>query len=78
MWSRLRSFVAALFHQRQFEHDLSDELRFHLDAYAADLVRDGVAPDEAARRARREFGRIDDVTLECRQSRGLRLVDASR
>ncbi len=78
MWSRLRSFVAALFRRRQFEHNLSDELRFHLDAYAADLVRDGVAPDEAARRARREFGRIDDVTLECRQSRGLRLVDASR
>jgi predicted permease len=78
MWSRLRSFVAALLRRRQFEHDLSDELRFHIDAYAADLVRDGVPPAEAARRARREFGRVDDVTLECRQSRGLRLVDAGR
>ncbi|HVW06420.1 MAG TPA: ABC transporter permease [Vicinamibacterales bacterium] len=78
MWSRLRSFVAALVRRRRFEHDLSDELRFHIDAYAADLVREGVPPAEAARRARREFGRVDDVTLECRQSRGLRVVDALR
>ncbi len=26
----------------------------------------------------KRHGRVDDVTLECRQSRGLRLVDASR
>ncbi|HWB30538.1 MAG TPA: ABC transporter permease [Vicinamibacterales bacterium] len=78
MWARLRSFVTALFHRRRFEHDLSDELRFHLDAYAADLVRDGVPRNEAVRRARREFGRVDDVTVECRQSRGLRFADAGR
>ncbi len=78
MWARLRSFVVALFRRRRFEHDLSDELRFHIDAYAADLVRDGMPQAEAARRARREFGRVDDVTVECRQSRGLRFVDALR
>jgi predicted permease len=78
MWPRLRSFIAAFVRRGRFERDLSDELRFHLDAYAADLVRDGVPPDEAARRARLEFGRIDGVTVDCRQSRGLRLADGLR
>ena len=37
-----------------------------------------MAPDEAARRARREFGNVDNIKDDCRQSRGLRLVDDLR
>jgi len=72
---RLRSMAAALFRRDRFEEAMRDELRFHLDAYAADLARTGVAPAEAARRARMAFGNVDGVKQDARQSRGLRLFD---
>ena len=33
MWARLRSFLHALTRPQRFEDTLSEELRFHLDAY---------------------------------------------
>ena len=75
MLARLRSFIRALFGRARFEREMSDEMRFHMDAYAADLVAAGVAPREAARRARLAFGGVEAVKEEARQSRGLRYVD---
>jgi predicted permease len=37
------------------------ELRFHLDARARDLMRRGMAADEARARARREFGDVEET-----------------
>ena len=37
---------------------LEEEVRFHLDAHAEDLIRAGVPRREAVRRARLHFGRI--------------------
>jgi hypothetical protein len=78
MLARLRSVTRALFGRRRFEDDLSDELRFHLDAYAEDLVRSGVDPNEARRRARLEFGAVESVKEDARRSRGLRYFDEVR
>ena len=75
MWARLRSVMNALFRRDRFENAVDEELRFHLDAYAADLERAGVPPAEAARRARMAFGNLDVVKQDARQSRGLRLID---
>jgi len=75
MVARLRSMLRGLFGRRQFEGALSDELQFHIDAFTDDLVRTGVPRDEALRRARVEFGGLESVKEECRQSRGLRLAD---
>ena len=75
MWQRLRSTVHALRNRRQFEADLADELQFHLEERTADLVRAGLDPATAARRARMEFGSVDNATHDSRQSRGLRLFD---
>lgn len=36
--------------------DVDDELRFHIDAHADDLIRRGMAPDAAEREALRAFG----------------------
>jgi predicted permease len=54
---------------------MAEELRFHIEQYTEDLVRSGVPPAEAARRARREFGSVDNVKADCREARGLRLLD---
>lgn len=54
------------------------EFRFHLEAYAADLVSKGLPPHEALRRASLEFGGLEMQKEECRASLGLRLWDESR
>jgi predicted permease len=43
------------------DDDLDDEVRFHLEARAEALIREGQTPDEAARQARREFGDLDGL-----------------
>jgi predicted permease len=57
---------------------MSDEIGFHLETRTQDLIRSGLSEDEARRRARLEFGNIESYKEECRQSRGLRLLDEMR
>ena len=71
----LRSALGVLLRRQRFEDGVSDELRFHIDAYAEDLVRSGVAPEDARRRARLEFGSPESVKEELRAARGQRLFD---
>jgi predicted permease len=78
MLNRLRSIVNAIVHRARFEDGMTDEMRFHLDAYADDLVATGVPRAEAKRRARLEFGGVERVKEECRRARGLRVFDELR
>ena len=54
---------------------MAEELRFHIDAYADDLIRSGVPREQALRRARVEFGGTEALKDELRDVRGLRLFD---
>lgn len=75
---RLRDWRSALgiaFTRGRFEDGMSDELRFHVDAYADDLVRSGVPRAEAQRRARIELGGTESLKEELRAARGQRLFD---
>jgi hypothetical protein len=71
----LLSALRTLRHRRDFEAGMADEMRFHIEEYTADLVRSGVPAAEAARRARREFGSVDNAKEDCRDAFGLRLFD---
>jgi putative ABC transport system permease protein len=51
------------------------ELRFHVEAYADELVRGGVSREEAMRRARIEFGGIERVKEEGREARGVSFME---
>jgi len=51
------------------------ELRFHIESIAEDLVRSGVPPQAAMRRARIQFGGIESHKDAIRASLGLRLRD---
>src|SRR5712692_1116339 len=75
MWKRLRSLFRVLAARSDFESGMTEEMRFHIEQYAADLVRSGVSPMEAARRARVEFGPLACVQEECRDARGVNLID---
>src|SRR5438105_15336227 len=61
--------------RKRLESSMQDEIRFHIDAYADDLVKSGIARSEAQRRARIEFGGAERVRDECRQALGLRWLD---
>jgi predicted permease len=73
--SRLRSWSRAIFRRSRMESEMDAELRFHIEAFAEDLVRSGVSREEAMRRARIEFGGIERVKEEGREARGARLLD---
>jgi predicted permease len=57
---------------------MEEEIRFHIEERTAHLLRAGLPAAEAARRARVEFGSVDSVKEQGRESRGLRLVDELR
>ncbi len=65
-------FWRALSRRRDWEQNLDDEMRDHIAHRTAYLIRAGVAPDEAARRARLEFGSPESFKELCREAHGLR------
>jgi hypothetical protein len=73
--SRFRSWFQAVVHRSRWEEEMDDEVRFHIEQQAADLVRGGITPGEASRRARLEFGAIEARKDEMREAVGLRLLN---
>ncbi len=78
MLKRWRSLFHVLLRRRDFEDNMSEELRFHIEQYADDLVRSGVSQEEAARRARIELGSVTNIKGDCRQAFGVHLIDELR
>ena len=68
---RLRSLLK----RGKVEAELDDELRFHFEQQVEKLVRSGLAREEAARRARLLVGGMEQVKEECRDARGVELMD---
>jgi predicted permease len=63
-----------LFHllrPRALEREMDDEMRFHVEMEAADLVARGVPRDEARRRALLTFGGVERFKDEGRDARGV-------
>jgi macrolide transport system ATP-binding/permease protein len=58
------------------ERDMDIELRFHIEAYAQDLIHGGVPPLEAQRRAFVEFGGVERAKEECRDATGSNFFDS--
>jgi predicted permease len=57
---------------------MADELQFHIESRADDLVRSGMSRDTALRQARLELGSAERYKEEMRQAFGLRLIDELR
>lgn len=71
----LRSTLAIAVRRQRFEAGISEELRFHIEAYAEDLVQSGMSPEDAWRRARLELGNTEALKEELRAARGQHLLD---
>jgi len=57
------------------ERELEDELHFHIEMATARNIRQGLAPDEARRRALLAFGAVEDVKARVRGVRRSRWID---
>jgi predicted permease len=64
-----------LLRREKMEEQLEKEMRFHLDAHAAELTARGFDPGEARRRARMALGGPEQVKEECRDARGTRWLE---
>ena len=69
------SWWRGLWRRRDAERQLDAELRDHVERLVADYVRAGATEEAARRRARLEFGGIEQVKEECRDVRGTRVLD---
>jgi predicted permease len=69
--AQLRSWWNALVHRRRIDSDIEAELQFHIDAHMQQLIDTGVAPREAKRRAKMEFGRVEVQKEKYRAAIGL-------
>src|SRR4051795_13306319 len=70
---RLRS----LFHRSLVEKDLADELRDYLDREIERGIASGIAPEEARKLAWSSLSGGERLKEECRDARGVRLLEDS-
>ncbi|HUJ22906.1 MAG TPA: ABC transporter permease [Bryobacteraceae bacterium] len=66
------------FRKKAAEARLDAELRYHFERLVRDFIAAGVEPAEARRRARLEFGGVEQIKEECRDVRGRWLEDFGR
>src|SRR5574337_731662 len=74
MFSNLMYRLRALFRRNSMEAELEAELRAHVEQQAEKYVQAGMSPKDAARRAKLEFGGIEQVKEECRDTWGVRFI----
>jgi putative ABC transport system permease protein len=67
--------IRSLFGKGRVEDDLSDEVRFHLEKQIELNIASGMSAEEARYAALREFGGVEQIKEECRDSWGVRFVN---
>src|SRR5262245_34746601 len=78
-WIRvLRLRLRSLLRANQADLDLDAELEFHLQHLIDDHVASVMSPEAARYTALREMGAIAQRKEECRDARGLTLIDSLR
>jgi putative ABC transport system permease protein len=67
--------LRALFRRGVMEAEMDEELRSHFENQVEKLVASGMPREEAVRRARLAFGGYEQLKEECREARGVSLVE---
>ena len=65
----------ALTHHDELDQELDEELRFHLDRLIEQNIKNGMTPEDARHAALKTFSRVDQSKEECRDARGVGLVE---
>jgi len=75
MFEGIRARLRALFGASHLDREMDEEMAFHIDCLVDDLVRGGMAPVEARRKARLRFGSTERAKARTREERGVALLD---
>ena len=67
--------IRSLLMPARVERDLDDELAFHIEREAQQLIAEGMNPEDARWQARARFGSATVVADECRDERGTAVFD---
>src|SRR6202041_2995332 len=67
--------LRALFRRKAVEGEMKDELKLHFEQHVKKLIEAGMPREAAQRQARVEFGGDDQIKEECREARGLNLLE---
>ncbi|HVI72595.1 MAG TPA: permease prefix domain 1-containing protein, partial [Pyrinomonadaceae bacterium] len=65
----------ALIHKDAMEHELDDEMQYHLERDIEQKIKSGMSPDDARYAALKAFGGVDQSKEECRTARGVTFVE---
>jgi putative ABC transport system permease protein len=76
--SKLRLRLRSLAFRRRVDAELDEEMRGHLERQIEAYVAAGMSPDAARDAARREMGGVEHWKDECRDARGLAVLDGLR
>src|ERR1700723_2387932 len=68
--------VRSLFRRETVESEMEDELRFHSERQIEKYLKTGMSRGEAQRRVRMEFGGFEQVKEDCRDARGVSLMES--
>ena len=75
MFSDLCFRLRSIFRKETAERELDEELRFHFERQTEKYMEAGISLQEAERRARLTFGGLDQIKQECRDARGISLLE---
>jgi predicted permease len=75
MLSRIKRRLRALVRKSEMDRELDEELRDHLERQIELNITAGMSSEEARCAALRSFGGVERAKEECREARGMRLVE---
>jgi hypothetical protein len=76
-WRDFQLRLRALLFRQRVEEELDEELQFHVDMETRKNLASGMRPEEASRKVSLQFGGLQQVKEECRDMRGLRLIEST-
>jgi putative ABC transport system permease protein len=65
----------ALIHKDAMEHELDEEMQYHLERDIEQKIKSGMSPEDARYAALKAFGGFDQSKEECRTARGVTFVE---
>jgi putative ABC transport system permease protein len=71
----ISNWFSCLLRRKRAEQELSSELRFHIERQTEENLAAGMSPQEALRAAVREFGGVEQVKEECRDTRRVNYLE---
>jgi macrolide transport system ATP-binding/permease protein len=77
MFSDIVFRLRSIFRRSAVENELDEELRFHMEQQVEKHVLAGLSREEAERQTRLQFGGLSQVKEDCRESRGVSLLETA-